>query len=84
MRDDKGATGEATLDELGHGGWCMQMGPQVAIEVTIHYLMTKIHIRRAGRCYLWRKSLTIYYQRGIYYHNLGGMVRFELKNPYKY
>jgi len=51
-----------------------QVGQNVDVEVTIHDLMAKNRLRGAGRCYLWKNSLNICHQRGIYYQNLGGML----------
>jgi len=61
----------------------VQVGPKVAIEVTIHDLMAKKKLRGVGRRYLWPKYLKIYCQRGIYYQNLGVTVKFEFKTSYK-
>ena len=60
-----------------------QRGPKVAIAITIHDFMEKHELRGVGRNYLWRKYFEICFQRCIYYQNLGGMVRFEFKRPYK-
>jgi len=60
-----------------------QMGPKVAIGISIHDLMDKHQSGGVGRHYLWRISLEICHQICIYYQNLGGTVRFEFKTSYK-
>jgi len=45
----KGATKEAAMDELCHGGWCHAVGPKIAVEVILHDWIEKISLGGAGR-----------------------------------
>lgn len=65
----------------------MQVHRKVTVNVNIHDLMVGLRPNGASskhlRQTLWIRSLEIYFQSSINGPNVGGMVRFELKRPYK-
>lgn len=68
-------------------GEIAQVSQKVAIKVIVHDLKVEMQPNGVGgqnlRQNLRIKSLKIYCQSGINEVNVGGMVRFEFKIPYK-
>ena len=65
----------------------MRVNQKVIIKVIVHDLMVEMRPNGVGiqhlRWNLWIKSLKICCQSSINSTNVGGMVRFEFKRPYK-
>ena len=64
-----------------------QVGWNMTVIVTIHNVMLGLRSNGAGdrhlRRILWVRFLEIYRQSSINGLNMGGMVEFEFKRPYK-
>ena len=79
---------ELQYEKLHEGSCAMkvdatQHSQKVTVRVTVHDLIARRRLRGVGGRHLRLKYLKICHQTSINDQILGGMIGFELKNPYK-